>query len=70
MVYSSLQRLVSVRGKAGVIITHAPSTSDACEMHTQSIEESIAGPVLRLLTDRYFRCQEILPMPNLPPLTH
>jgi hypothetical protein len=68
--YSSLQRLVSVRSKAGVIITHAPSTSDACEMHTQSIEESIAGPVLRVLTDRYFRCQEeILPIPLIyPPL--
>ena len=37
MVCSSLQCSVSVRSRAEVIITHAPSTLDACEtrMHNQ-----------------------------------
>jgi hypothetical protein len=48
MVYSSLQRLVPVQSRAKVITTHAPSTSDAREIHTQPIEESIASLVLRL----------------------
>src|SRR2546421_2513155 len=36
----SLQRSVTVRIRAEVIITHTPSTSTACEMHAQSVEKS------------------------------
>jgi len=39
----SLQRSVSVRSRAEVIIMHTPSTSDACETHAQPIEKSIAS---------------------------
>jgi hypothetical protein len=35
--------------RAEVIITHAPSTSDACEMHAQPVEKSIASLALRAL---------------------
>jgi hypothetical protein len=35
---SSLQSSVSVGSKAEVIITHTPSTSDACKTHVQSVE--------------------------------
>jgi hypothetical protein len=44
--YISLQRSVSVHSRAEVIITHAPSTLDACETHAPSIEKSIASLVL------------------------
>jgi hypothetical protein len=37
---SSVQSLYECR--AEVIITHAPSTLDACETHVQPVEESIA----------------------------
>jgi hypothetical protein len=47
MVYSSPQRSVSVRGRAEVIITHMPGTSDACEMHAQPVEKPIASLALR-----------------------
>ena len=47
-VYPSLQRSVSVRSRAGVTITHTPSTLDACETHAQSVEKSIASLILRL----------------------
>jgi hypothetical protein len=45
---SSLQRSVSVSSRAEVTITHAPSTSNACEMHAQPVEKSIASLALRL----------------------
>jgi hypothetical protein len=48
MLYSSFQRSVSVRSRAEVIITHMPSTSDACEVHAQPVEKSIASLALRL----------------------
>ena len=44
--YISLQRSVSVRSKAEVIITHARNTSDACETHALSVEKSIASLAL------------------------
>jgi hypothetical protein len=47
MVYSSLQRSVSVRSRGNVIIMHTPSTSDACEMHAQSVEKYVASLALR-----------------------
>jgi hypothetical protein len=47
-VCSSLQRLVSVRSRAELIITHMPSMADANETHTQSVEKSIASLSLRL----------------------
>src|SRR5947199_6971699 len=40
------QRSVSVRSRAEVIITHTPSTSDACEMHVQPVEKSISSLAL------------------------
>jgi hypothetical protein len=46
LLLSSVQSLYECR--AEVIITHAPSTSDACDMHAQSVEKSIASLVLRL----------------------
>jgi hypothetical protein len=46
-IYSSLQRSVSVRSRAEVIITLTPSMSDACEMHAQSVEKSITSLALR-----------------------
>jgi hypothetical protein len=33
---------------AEVTITHSPSTSDACEMHAQPVEKSIANLAFRL----------------------
>jgi hypothetical protein len=36
-----LQRSVSVRSRAEVIVTHMPSTSDVCETHAQSVEKPI-----------------------------
>jgi hypothetical protein len=42
---SSVQSLYIVGAK--VIITHTPSTSDACEMHAQPVEKSIASLALR-----------------------
>src|SRR4051794_31809661 len=42
--YSSLQRSVSVRSRAEVIITHAPSMSDACETHAQPRREVYCQP--------------------------
>src|SRR5271154_2865123 len=41
---SSVQSLYECR--AETIITHAPSMSDACETHAQSVEKSIASLVL------------------------
>jgi len=43
---SSVQSLYDRR--AEVIITHAPSVSDACETHARPVEKSIASPPLRL----------------------
>ena len=40
MVYSSLRRPVSVRSRAGVTITHTPSTSDVCETHAPLIRRT------------------------------
>ena len=39
---------LSVRSGTEVIITHAPSTSDAWEMHTDPVEKSIASVTSRL----------------------
>jgi hypothetical protein len=39
MAYSFLQRSVSVGSRAEVVTTQAPSTSDACETHAQSVEK-------------------------------
>jgi hypothetical protein len=36
----------SVHSRAEVIIMHAPSASDACEAHAQSVEKSITDPGL------------------------
>jgi len=47
---SSVQFLYECR--AEVIITHAPSTSDACETHAQPVEKFIASLVLRLCWHR------------------
>jgi len=47
---SSVQSLYECR--AEVIITHAPSTSDACETHAQPVEKSIASLVLSALLTR------------------
>jgi hypothetical protein len=40
VVYSSLQRSVFVRSRAEVIITHTPSTSDACPIHRVNCQSS------------------------------
>jgi hypothetical protein len=42
---SSVQSLYDFR--AEVIITHTPSSSDACETHTRPVEKSIASLALR-----------------------
>jgi hypothetical protein len=47
MIHSSLQRLVSVRNRAEVIIAHTPSISGKYEMHAQSVEKFIVSPALR-----------------------
>ena len=38
--------------RAEVIITHTPSTSDAHEMRSKSVEKSIANPALRFCLQR------------------
>jgi hypothetical protein len=45
--HPSLQRSVSIRSRAEVIIMHMPSTSNACEMHAELVEKSIASLALR-----------------------
>ena len=43
---SSVQPLYDHRAKA--TLTYTPSTSDACETHTQPVEKSLASLALRL----------------------
>jgi hypothetical protein len=61
MVYPSLQRSGSVRGRGEVVVTHTPSISDACETHAQSVEKSIASLALRFcLTHGIFTEPELI----------